>query len=229
MAKNKINRKRREKIKKLGKTLMTAAAVTLLPSIVKAGTVEFKSKSQSNATLQMTNDGKVKIGNSGTLASYASAPTLSGTNILGYDGYLYANKVYNSVWNDLADFRKLAEGQKKEPGKVYVSTENGLVQATKRAQKGVAGVCSDSYGFALGGDDNDKSKAPIAISGWVLAYVDKKYEIGTALVSAPNGVLTKASWLEKLLYPERVVGTVEISPKEYNKVKVDGRYWVKVK
>ncbi len=225
----KVNANRRQKLEEIGKSLLALAALTVVPSIAKAGNVSFKSKSQSSNTLQLTEDGKVKIGDSGTLAYYASAPTLTGTSILGYDGYLYATRVYNAVWNDLAEFRPLATGQAKQPGKVYVATENGLVLASKKAQAGVAGICSDSYGFALGGAETDPSKIPIAISGWVLAYVDQKYPIGTPLVSGNNGSLTKAGFLDKILYPERIIGTVEVSPKEYNKVKIDGRYWVKVK
>lgn len=228
----KINKQRRERIKKAGKAIMaTVASAAVLPSLLNAGTIDFKSKSQSSTTLRLTEDGKIKIGDSGTLSAYSSAPTLSGTNILGYDGYFYANRVYNSVWNDLADFRALAKGFKREPGKVYVSTSEGLVIASKRCQKGVAGVCSDTYGFALGGGENDPDRAPIAVSGWALAYVDKPYAVGTPLVTAKNGGLTKVNFFEKLFFPERIVGTMENAPiqdKVNPKVKVDGRYWVKI-
>lgn len=229
-----IDKKRRTKIKKTGQAVLTTVvSAALLPTFLQAANIEFKSKSQSVATLKLTDDGKVKIGNSGTLAYYSSDPSasLTGTSILGYDGYLYANRIYNSVWNDLADFRNMAEGVKREPGKVYVSTPDGLVIASKRCQKGVAGVCSDTYGFALGGGENDPKKVPLAISGWVLADVDRPYTVGTPLVTGKNGQLTKARFCEKLFFPERIVGTMENKPvvdKANPKVKVAGRYWVKI-
>lgn len=227
----KINKRRREKIKKVGKALLAAASVAVLPTLANAGNIDFKSRGQSFNTLSLTEDGKVKIGDAGTLSYYSAAPTLSGTSILGYDGYFYANRVYNSVWNDLADFRALAKGVKREPGKVYVSTAEGLVVASKRCQGAVAGVCSDTYGFALGGGEDDPGRAPIAVSGWVLAYVDKAYAVGTPLVTAKNGSLTRATFFEKIFFPERIVGTMENAPvrdKVNPKVKVDGRYWVKI-
>ncbi len=259
----KVNLKRRKQLENVGKTLLTLGAMSVLPSVVRAGNVDFKPKGGSS-TLYMSSTGSVgigtgsgitggkkldvagdtrvggtlvttgtvSIGSAGTLSYYAADPTATlagGSAILGYYGNFYATKVYGAVWNDLADFRKLASGQKKIPGKVYIASDDGVVLATKRAQKGTVGVCSDTFGMALGGSDADPTKAPIAISGWALAYVDKKYEIGTPLVSGKDGNLTKANILDNLLHPERIVGTVETSPQEYNKLKVDGRYWVKVK
>ena len=137
--------------------------------------------------------------------------------------------IKNAIWNDLAEVRILAKNEKKLPGKVYVTTKDGIRLATKRCEIGTIGVCSDSFGFLLGGDKNEKGKAPIAISGWVLAYVDKDYPLGTALTSGPNGDLTAMTKKEKMEYPERIVGILDTKPDKYNNVKVDGRYWVKVK
>lgn len=226
-----INKQRREKIKKTGKAILTIISAALLSKMAQAGTIDFKSKNQTDNTMRLTDDGKVKIGQGGTLAYYSSAPTLTGTSILGYDGYLYANRVYNSVWNDLADFRSLAKGVKREAGKVYVSTPEGLIIASRRCQGAVAGVCSDTYGFALGGGEDDPGKAPIAVSGWALAFVDKPYSVGTPLVTAKNGILTKANIFEKLFFQERIVGTMENRPEKDQvnpKIKVNGRYWVKI-
>lgn len=130
----------------------------------------------------------------------------------------------------MAEVRELAKGVKKIPGKVYVMTKEGLKLSSKRAEIGTAGVCSDTYGFSLGGKNiAAERKAHIAISGWVLAYVDKDYPIGTALTSGPNGVLTAMTKKEKMEYPERIVGILDTKPENYNNIKIDGRYWVKVK
>jgi hypothetical protein len=138
--------------------------------------------------------------------------------------------VHSAIWNDLAEVRSLVKGEKKIAGKVYVATKEGIKLSSKRCELGTIGICSDTYGFSLGGKDiPDEQKAHIAISGWVLAYVDKDYPIGTALTSGPNGVLTAMTKKEKRDYPERIVGILDTKPEKYNTVKVDGRYWVKVK
>ena len=76
-----------------------------------------------------------------------------------------------------------------------------------------------------------KKQAPIAIGGYVLAYVDKVYPSGTALTSKENGVLTKMSLIEKILFPERLICTFlkEEFNKDWNGVVVNGRNWVKIK
>lgn len=225
-----INNSRREQLKDMGKALLAFAAVTLAPTISQAAKLSFAPKgSTDNDTdktlilspykrvgIRMSPDITCPDGNEAVLAVSGNI-IASGTN----------SKVFNAVWNDLAEFRTLKAGVEKVPGKAYVATEEGLVLSTKKAQLGTVGVCSDTYGYALGGKDA-KNTIPIGISGWVLAYVDKKYPIGTALVSGPNGVLTKASILDKILSPEKIIGIVENSPASYNNLKIDGRYWVKI-
>lgn len=174
-------------------------------------------------------------GNVEILAGSGAAPASDGDLIVGpitldrSTGYITATRVYDAVWNDLAEFRAIDQGTKKIPGKAYLSTKEGLKLPTKRCQKGVVGIHSDTYGFSLGGKESDDSKIPIAISGWTLAYVDKDYPIGTALVNDKNGILTKASFWEKVKYPERILAVVDHGPIEYNNLDIDGRVWVKVK
>ncbi len=158
----------------------------------------------------------------------ADTPVYDGTNAHFFvNGYAGAQRYYNAVWNDLAEFRPLAKGAKKIAGKVYVATKEGLVPASKRCQLGAIGVHSDTYGYALGKDNADT--VAIGISGWVLAYVDKDYPLGTALVNDKNGNLTKASYWEKMRYPERIIGVLDMAPSaDYNDLKIDGRQWVKI-
>lgn len=102
----------------------------------------------------------------------------------------------------------------------------------KRCQKAVSGIASDTHGIAVGLND-EAVTVPLAVAGWALAYVDKQYEAGTALVNDADGNLTKARWYEKFFFPERLVATYD--RKEYNeewgpdKISVDGRHWVKIK
>ena len=154
----------------------------------------------------------------------------SGTRTASYDGYFYATRVYNAIWNDIADFQPV-QGPIKY-GYCYYSTGQGVSICTKKCQQGIVGVASNTYGFGVGSRDGC---VPIAIGGWVLAHVDKKYEPGTPLINDEVGYLTKASLFNRLFYSDRVVGYYDrkemLSVIQYGEVKVDvqGRHWIKVK
>ena len=107
-------------------------------------------------------------------------------------------------------------------------TDNAVRLCDSRCQKGIAGIASDTYGQGVG---MGPGRIPIAIAGWVLAYVDKQYLPGTPLTNDDTGCLTKMSFMEKLKYPERIVATYhkkEVKTHIEN-VAVKGRHWVKVK
>ena len=159
------------------------------------------------------------VGPSGSDQPQGSAP-------LGYHGEFYATKVFNAVWQDIADFQKV-EGRV-EFGRAYYMTETGVRICNERCQLGLAGICSDTYGYGIG---MAPGRAPIAVAGWVLAYVDRIYTPGTSLTNNELGSLTEMSAEEKLLYPERMVALYHKPEVEeyYEKVKVNGRHWVKVR
>jgi hypothetical protein len=152
------------------------------------------------------------------------------SNGINADQQIIAAKVWNSVWNDIADFQDL--GDKLRYGKCYYDSPNEARICTERCQKGVIGVASDTFGYALGVGSN---KVPIAISGWVLAYVDKEYERGTALTNDKLGNLTEMTLKEKQTYPERIVAIYKKKEllvewgSEDSTIMVNGRHWVKVK
>lgn len=148
-----------------------------------------------------------------------------------YNGYFYATRVYNAVYNDIADFQVIIDIHR--PGRCYRDTKEGLMLCTERCQMGVVGIYSDTYGYGLGSGLGEM--APIAVAGWVLAYVDTEYPTGTPLTNDENGALTKMTMLEKSDFPERMVATykkkeaaIEWGPKD-SLVKVNDRHWVKVR
>ena len=149
-----------------------------------------------------------------------------------FNANIYANKVYNAVWNDIADYQELQD--KLVYGKCYYDTKNGAKLCNKRCQMGVMGIASDTFGFGVG-KQKDKDMLPIAIGGWVLAHVDKEYDTGTPLTNDENGDLTEITLEEKHDYPERIVATYKKPEKEEKwgpekeKINVNGRHWVKVK
>lgn len=174
------------------------------------------------------NSGTVQIGSAGTLEAEQDSPT--GSGVLGYNGHFYATKVYNAVWNDIADFQKVLD--EIEYGKCYYDTPEGAKICTERCQMAIIGIASDTYGFGVG-NHADERYAPFAIAGWVLAHVDKEYPTGTPLTNNEEGVLTEIFPAEKREFPERIVATYK--KKEIaefwgpnNEIKVNGRSWVKV-
>jgi hypothetical protein len=88
---------------------------------------------------------------------------------LNYNGDMYATRIYNAVYNDLAEFMLVAPDQNLIPGDVVSSTAKGLVRSQK-GDRNVIGVYSDTYGYALGADNQEK-KIPVGISGRVLVKV----------------------------------------------------------
>jgi len=146
------------------------------------------------------------------------------------DQQLLVAKVWNAVFNDIVDFQKLDD--KLRFGKCYYDTTSGAKVCNKRCQKSVIGISSDTFGFALGiGNGN----LPIAVAGWVLAFVDKEYEMGTPLTNDKSGNLTEMTLKEKQNYPERIVAIYKKKEKvrtwgiEGMKIQVNGRHWVKIK
>lgn len=159
-----------------------------------------------------------------------NASTPSGTRTAQYDGYFYATRVYNAVWNDIADFQPL-QGQL-EYGSCYYSTGQGVTLCNKKCQKSVVGIASNTYGFGVG---SREGCVPIAIGGWVLTNVDREYEPGTPLINDKNGFLTKANLYHRIFYSDRIVGyydrreMLKIIQYGETKIEVLGRHWIKVK
>lgn len=141
---------------------------------------------------------------------------------------LYAGRVYNAVYNDLAECWERGDDPRIDYGDVVVQTENGIVRAYSRAQKGTVGVISNTYGFILGSegfDDKDiksSSKLPIAISGRVLVKIKGKAEIGDELVSSEEGYAVRANLFEQIFKRSRIIGQVD-------SVVNAGRVWMKVR
>jgi len=141
-----------------------------------------------------------------------------------------ASKIWNSVFNDIADFQELNDNL--IYGKCYYDTINGAKICNVRCQESVIGIASDTFGYALG---SGKGGISIAIAGWVLAFVDKEYIIGVPLTNDENGNLTKMTLEEKQIYPERMVAIYKKKQDskwwgpEKKEIEVNGRHWVKVK
>jgi len=143
-----------------------------------------------------------------------------------------ADKVYNAVWNDIADCIEV--DCEPEPGYCYCFTGTHYIKSNQYMDKHFIGIHSDTYGFSMGSKGKEE-ELKVAIAGFVLAYVDKEYEVGTPLTCTANGYLTEFKEEDKLKYPERIVATYwkPEHSKEWgsnaSKIKVNGRHWVKIK
>jgi hypothetical protein len=170
--------------------------------------------------------------NTGVESNIGTGLSLKVRNASG-QACLKADRVWNAVWNDVADFQLLAD--KLEYGRCYMDTKDGAMICTKRCQMSVIGIASDTFGFGVGSGANANHEVPIAVAGWVLAFVDKEYECGTVLTNDEFGNLTAMTRDEKLEYPERIVALYKrkeldtLWGPENSRIEVKGRHWVKVK
>lgn len=149
-------------------------------------------------------------------------------------GLIHGTKVEGAVWNDLADSIPLGEGDIVEPGYCYCFDGEHYTKTSEYMQYSYIGIHSDTYGFRMGAEGN-KEKLDVAVSGFVLAYVDKDYPVGTPLTCTKDGYLTEISKEDKRDNPEMVIAKYwKSEPSEEwgtdsKKVKVNGRKWVKIK
>lgn len=144
--------------------------------------------------------------------------------------WLRTDYVVNAVWNDIADYLNVDKDLEIIYGRAY--TRDPKTNKVRLAQKNerAIGLASDTCGFQLGKNDKEH-QIPIALGGWILAYTDKNYKPGTLLKVGKKGILTKASKLDEIFNPSRIIASFDRVEKEetwHGKV-VDGRNWVKIK
>ena len=141
-------------------------------------------------------------------------------------------RIYGAVWNDYAEFRNQTE--EIEPGYCVASTDNGQVYKTTERLQSCDGIVSDTFGFAIG--ENDECQTPLAVAGRVLAYCagDRNdYHAGDVVCAGPNGKVYKMTREEIREWPDRIVGVVSEIPSYdtwgSHETMVNNRIWIKVK
>lgn len=142
-----------------------------------------------------------------------------------------ATKIFNSVWNDIADC--ITVDCELESGYCYMFDGKHYNKTTKYADDRYIGIHSDTAGFYVG--QKGGNELHVAIGGFVLAHVDKEYPVGTPLTCTSGGRVTKMKKLDTLLRPYRIIGTYwkpetekTWGPKGQG-VRVNGRHWIKIK
>ena len=187
------------------------------------------------ATLDGANTFSGPITFSSTTASTSTstgAVVISGG--LGVQGNIYGSKVWGCAWNDLADCIDVPESTDLEYGYCYCFDGENYYKSTEYLNDGIIGIHSDTAGFCMGKKENEK-QMNVAVAGFVLAYVDKEYSVGTPLTCKENGILTKLKEEDISKNPHKIVGTFwktepcEKWGAEGKEVEVNGRMWVRVK
>jgi len=204
-----------------------AATATLAAT----ATISYNDRSASN--YQILFGSGVGLYASDLITMNPSTGTITTTNISGasrggtISGF---SKVYNAVWNDYADYISLEGPTPIIPGRVYSYNGHFHQIASSYAEMGVIGICSDTFSF-VAGHKEDEFQVPIAVCGFVLAYVDKVYPSGTPLTSATDGGLTEMTLETKMKFPERLLATFYKEEKStaWYGIEVNGRHWVQVR
>lgn len=121
---------------------------------------------------------------------YKSDEAPSSTVVGKYDGYFYATRVYNAVYNDYAELFPCAKSI--SVGHLAYATEDGLTCAGK--PKTAVGIVSDCYGHLLGGEGNpdDPNFVPIAVAGRVPLEIKGNIKIGDMVQATNNGLGKRA-------------------------------------
>ena len=154
---------------------------------------------------------------------------------LGVAGNIYGSAVYNAVWNDLSDCIEVDTDCNLEAGYCYCFDGTHYYKSDKYLADGIIGINSDTYGMNMGRKPNGCKQMDVAVAGFVLAFVDKEYKVGTPLTCTKDGKLTKIKFLDRVFNPHKIVATYwKSEPQEEwgnedRKVKVNGRKWVKIK
>lgn len=194
---------------------------TLLDYRTSANTWSNKQAFTSSGTVNASSavgDGAINITASGIVAA----------------GGIKGSKVYNAVWNDLADCIPVDGDCELIYGYCYCFDGKRYYRSRKYLDDGIIGIHSDTYGMHMGYKRGLK-QMNVAVAGFALAYVDKEYAPGTALTCGENGYLTEILAKDRIEHPEKIVATYwKKETEDYwgsanEKVVVGGRTWVRIR
>ena len=146
---------------------------------------------------------------------------------LNYDGYFYATKVYNAIYNDYAECFD-------SNGLVYNEVINRIVEVDNAGKLKLAdeksdrviGVVSDSYGFLLNSSEEEiqnGSKIPVGLSGTL--YIDSEDTVDESnmhrfVCSGKDGKARVVSKGESYKYEGCIVGKIIGIDKKKNRYKI---------
>lgn len=130
----------------------------------------------SGSNFSISDDGSASFSNGAASVDSSGNARVSS---LTATGDITAKRVFNAVWNDYAEFyRKDNLDEVVEPGTVIakVRGKDAYAPVNSDTRGLVVGVCSDTYGHILGGDQTDinenlRNFIPVALAGRVRVKV----------------------------------------------------------
>jgi len=144
------------------------------------------STAKLHPSLTQAINSSIKLDSTGTATVFG---TLKVTNNINCDGVITAHKVYNAVWNDLAE--GYIPGETLEPGTIVEIREDGKVYKASALSKSIVGVISNEYAACYGATQEEiKSgeKVAVGLIGKVHVYVNGPISVGDRIVANENGI-----------------------------------------
>ena len=139
------------------------------------------------------NDGSASFGSDETGSTTIGNGAIKTSGNITSNGEVRAKKVYNAVWNDIAELYLKNNPDREIPVGTLISKVPGVnayEPTNEKTMNLVVGICSGTYGYLLGGEGNTeedlKKYIPVALSGRVPVKVIKGAIIneGDLLVSS---------------------------------------------
>lgn len=151
----------------------------------KIGDLQVTASKLATAVSQAINS-SVKLDSSGLATVNGS---LKVTKNFTCTGTVTANKVYNAVWNDLAEGYE--PGEVLEPGMIVEIREDGKVYKATALSRSVVGVISNEYAACYGATEEEIAKGEkvaVGLIGKIHAYVKGPVKVGDSLVASSDGI-----------------------------------------
>ena len=114
-------------------------------------------------------------------------PIIKFDDNINVGGYVRANRVYDAVYNDYAEWYNSSEAENIEEGDIiYYNPEKDEYTNHSLRAKRVVGICSEDYGFIVGGkqlkdmSENRKDHIPVSLCGRVKVKIipDHEFQCG---------------------------------------------------
>ena len=157
-------------LQKIGTNLRLLRALEVMEEAIFKSKVKLTRLNDEVITLDPSN-GLIK-----TNGDISAGQNITAAGDITATGDIRAHRVYNAVWNDVAElFLRDSLEEEINPGDVIIKLpgKGSYSKSVPGLSRLVVGVCSDSYGYLLGGDpdktswDNLKKYIPVGIAGRV--------------------------------------------------------------
>lgn len=158
---------------------------------------------------------------------YTGETDPSGVTRINIDGYLYATRVYNAVYNDYAEcFLSNNLDYNKIKHRIIEIDNESNIQLASNESDGIVGIVSDNYSMLIGGSEKeveDGFKIPIGLMGTLWVDSEEKVSKESIKLFICSGIDGKAKVISRgnaYKYEGCIVGKIiDINEKE-NRYKI---------